>query len=188
MCLVCFLVSVQFFTDYINATDFLFLRCRLRPYPKDCGPDDSITTCMTMVAQVPQYSSSIGGLYSHSKQSVDRSCCFLRTPVSSLPTVPSLVSLRHHDNCAETEPWYEWSRAMRGYVLDMEHADVAQAFVLPHVPQRHQTLFAFLFPSHSRASMRRLSLCTGARWPSGRRFTVLTTRPSLQASTTGQGC
>ena len=32
------------------------------------------------------------------------------------------------------------------YVLDMEHPDVAQAFVLPHVQQRHQTFFCLSLP------------------------------------------
>ncbi|CAN0496824.1 unnamed protein product, partial [Ectocarpus sp. 8 AP-2014] len=49
-------------------------------------------------------------------------------------------------------------------------------------------LLSFPIPLHSRASMRKLSLCTGDRWLSTRKFTVLTTRKSLQTSTTGRHC
>ncbi|CAN0251428.1 unnamed protein product, partial [Ectocarpus fasciculatus] len=43
-------------------------------------------------------------------------------------------------------PLYEWSQAIRGYVLELEHPDVAQAFILPHMQQRHQTSFSLSLP------------------------------------------
>ncbi|CAN0170499.1 unnamed protein product, partial [Ectocarpus fasciculatus] len=39
-------------------------------------------------------------------------------------------------------PVYERSRAIRGYVLGLEHPDVAKAFVLPHMQHRHETIFS----------------------------------------------
>ncbi|CAM9366637.1 unnamed protein product, partial [Ectocarpus fasciculatus] len=75
--------------------------------------------------------------WAHFPSTLSCCSCFVFPHPGAIPP-PSLASLRHDGNCAEPEHLCEGSRAIRGYVLGTGHRDVAEAFVLPLLQQRHQ--------------------------------------------------